>query len=92
MHDATAGDANMSKPYRIIIVDDELISRGFMEMLIKPLVGYEIAAALPYAKDVMLWCGEHQPPDLIIRLQLHPPAKGFCVYAKIAWTRCFYLY
>ena len=61
-----AGEADMSKPYKIIIVDDELISRGFMEMLIKPLKSYEIAAALPYAKDVMLWCEEHQPPDLII--------------------------
>ena len=66
MFDDTAGDACMSQLYKIIIVDDELISRGFMEMLIKPLVGYEIAAALPYAKDVMIWCEEHQPPDLIL--------------------------
>lgn len=56
----------MSKIYKVILVDDELISRGFMEMLIKPLLDYELAAALPYAKDVMLWCEEHQPPDLII--------------------------
>ena len=56
----------MSKPYKIIIVDDELISRGFMEMLIRPLKDYETAAALPYAKDVMLWCEEHQAPDLIL--------------------------
>lgn len=61
-----AGDAKLRKTNRIIIVDDELISRGFMEMLIKPLKKYQIEAALPYAKDVMLWCEEHQPPDLVI--------------------------
>lgn len=61
-----AGDTELKKTNRIIIVDDELISRGFMEMLVKPMKNYQIEAALPYAKDVMLWCEEHQPPDLVI--------------------------
>ena len=56
----------MSEHYRVVIVDDEMISRGFMEMLIKPSEVYEIAAALPFAADALVWCQEHDPPDLII--------------------------
>ena len=62
----TAGDADVSKPYRVILVDDEMISRGFMELLIKPSKDYEIAAALPYAREAVTWCAENEPPDLII--------------------------
>ena len=43
-----------------------MISRGFMELLIKPSKDYEIAAALPFASDALNWCQEHEPPDLII--------------------------
>ena len=56
----------MNTPCNVVIVDDELISRGFMEMLIRPLKNYRIAAALSYAKDVLLWCEQNEPPDLIL--------------------------
>ena len=56
----------MPKPYRVVIADDEMISRGYMELFIKPSIRYEIAAALPFAQDVLAWCGENPPPDLII--------------------------
>ena len=56
----------MDKPYKVIIVDDEMISRGFMELFIKPSKDYEVVAALPFAKDALLWCQQHTPPDLII--------------------------
>lgn len=56
----------MTKPYRVVIADDEMISRGYMELFIKPSKSYEIAAALPFAGDVVGWCAEHEPPDLII--------------------------
>ena len=29
-------NARMSEPYRVVIVDDEMISRGYMELFIKP--------------------------------------------------------
>ena len=56
----------MDKLYRVVIVDDEMISRGYMELFIKPSRRYEIAAALPFAKDVLAWCEENPLPDLII--------------------------
>ena len=56
----------MTRPFKVIIVDDELISRGFMELLIKPSKDYQIIAAMPFAKDALIWCQENEKPDLII--------------------------
>ena len=56
----------MAEPYRVVIVDDEMISRGYMELFIKPSRRYEIAASLPFAADALAWCRENGPPDLVI--------------------------
>ena len=37
-----------------------------MELFIKPSKRYEIAAVLAFARDVVSWCRENLPPDLII--------------------------
>lgn len=56
----------MEKAARVVIVDDEMISRGYMELFIKPSIKYEIAASLPFARDALEWCGKNELPDLII--------------------------
>ncbi len=56
----------MMEQYKVVIVDDEMISRGYMELFIKPSRRYEIAASLPFAGDALTWCRENTPPDLII--------------------------
>ncbi len=56
----------MPEPDKVLIVDDEMISRGYMELFIKPSKRYEIAASLPFASDALNWCRENPPPDLII--------------------------
>ena len=56
----------MNEPYKVVIVDDEMISRGYMELFIKPSRRYEIAASLPFAADLLAWCRENPPPDLVI--------------------------
>ena len=43
-----------------------MISRGYMELFIKPSRRYEIAASLPFAADLLAWCRENPPPDLVI--------------------------
>ena len=56
----------MTEPYSVIIADDEMISRGYMELFIKPSKRYRIAATLPFAQDVIGWCARNPLPDLII--------------------------
>ena len=61
---------------RILIVDDELISRGYMEMFIQPSPRYEIAASLPRAQDVVDFCREngilYRPEECFDYLQTLP--------------------
>ena len=52
--------------YRVMIADDETISRGYMELFVRASGRYEIAAALPLADDVLPWCEEHPLPDLVV--------------------------
>ena len=54
------------EPYKVLIADDEMISRGYMELFIRTSNRYEIAAALPYADDVFAWCEENPLPDLVV--------------------------
>ena len=49
-----------------MIVDDEMISRGYMELFIKPSKRFEVAATLPFASQAIKWCRTHEVPDLII--------------------------
>ncbi len=56
----------MNEVCRVFIADDEMISRGYMELFIKPSKRYEIAASLPFAADVLNWCRGNPLPDLVI--------------------------
>ena len=56
----------MERPARVVIVDDEMISRGYMELFIKPSKKYEIAASLPFARDALEWCAKNELPELVI--------------------------
>ena len=56
----------MAEKAKVMIVDDELISRGYMEMFIKPSKSYDVVAALPFAKDAITWCGKCGAPDLLV--------------------------
>ena len=58
----------MDERVSVIIVDDEMISRGYMELFIKPSRKYEVTASLPFASDALAWCRnrERDLPDLIL--------------------------
>ena len=56
----------MNEPIKVIIVDDEMISRGYMELFVKLNKNYEVVASLPFAKDAVEWCRTKGAPDLII--------------------------
>lgn len=56
----------MNQPVSVVIVDDQMISRGYMEMFIKPSRHYEVAASLPSAQDALNWCKNEPLPDLIL--------------------------
>lgn len=56
----------MRKSARVVVVDDDMISHGYLEMFIKPSRRYQIVACLSLADDLPDWCLENGPPDLIV--------------------------
>ena len=56
----------MEDEIKVVIADDEMISRGYMELFIKPSRRYTIVASLSSAQKVLEYCRESEPPDLVI--------------------------
>lgn len=56
----------MSERKSVVIVDDEMVSRGYMELSIQPSKSYTVAASLPTALAALDWLREHDAPDLLI--------------------------
>jgi DNA-binding NarL/FixJ family response regulator len=56
----------VAEQYRVVIVDDEIISRGYMELSIEPSRNYELAASLPSAEYALEWLADNGAPDLLI--------------------------
>ena len=50
---------------RVLVVDDQYISRSFFEIYVKTSRKYELAASLGSAESAVAWCAEH-PVDLVI--------------------------
>lgn len=55
----------MSERFRVVVVDDQYLARGFFEGLIRMSEKYELAASLSVADQAVDWCLDH-PVDLVI--------------------------
>lgn len=51
--------------YRVLVVDDQYVARGFFELQVSMTRRYELAASLANAEQAVSWCLEH-PVDLVI--------------------------
>ena len=56
----------LSERISVVIVDDEIISRGYMELSIEPSRVYEVEASLPSADSALEWLEDNSAPDLLI--------------------------
>ena len=56
----------MSDKARVLVVDDQNISRGFFEMYVRASVNYELAAGLRTAQEAVRYVDENKV-DLLIR-------------------------
>ena len=55
----------MSEKARVLVVDDQYVSRGFFELQVKMSNGYELVEALASAEKAVGYCRDH-PVDLVI--------------------------
>ena len=55
----------MAGKYKVLVVDDQYVARGFFELQVSMTRRYELAASLANAEQAVSWCLEH-PVDLVI--------------------------
>lgn len=55
----------MSEKTRVLVIDDQYVSRSFFELQVQMSENYELAASLANAEKAIAWCNEN-PVDLVI--------------------------
>ena len=55
----------MNDRVKVLVVDDQYISRGFFEMHVQMSKKYELACSMGSAESAIAWCASH-PTDLVI--------------------------
>ena len=56
----------MTERTNVVPVDDEIISRGYMELSIKCSKAFQLVASLPSASHMLEWLEQHELPGLLI--------------------------
>lgn len=70
------GDYSLSNKTRVIVADDQNISRGFFEMYIRAAAGYELEASLRTAKEAVDYLTEHDADLLILDVMMQDGIDG----------------
>ena len=66
----------MSNKTRVVVADDQNISRGFFEMYIRAAAGYELEASLRTAKEAVDYLTEHDADLLILDVMMQDGIDG----------------
>ena len=61
---------------RVIVADDQNISRGFFEMYVRAAVGYELAGGFRAAKEAVEYLDEHEADLLILDVMMQDGIDG----------------
>ena len=66
----------MSDKARVLVVDDQSISRGFFEMYVRASVNYELAAGLRTAQEAVRYVDENKVDLLILDVMMQDGIDG----------------
>jgi DNA-binding NarL/FixJ family response regulator len=66
----------MSDKARVLVVDDQNISRGFFEMYVRASVNYELAAGLRTAQEAVRYVDENKVDLLILDVMMQDSIDG----------------
>ena len=68
---------------RVIVCDDQNISRGFFEMYVRAAAGYELIAGLRTAREAVEYLDEHEADLLILDVMMQDGIDGLSAAAII---------
>ena len=73
----------MSDKARVLVVDDQNISRGFFEMYVRASVNYELAAGLRTAQEAVRYVDENKVDLLILDVMMQDGIDGLTAAGEI---------
>ena len=73
----------MSKRIRVVVADDQKISRGFFELYVRASTDYELAASLRRAQDAVTFVDENEADLLILDVMMEEGIDGLTAAARI---------
>ena len=66
----------MKEPIRVVVVDDQYISRGFFEMYVRASTRYVLAASLRTAQEAVEYADSHEADLLILDVMMQDGIDG----------------
>ncbi len=73
----------MGDKIRVVVADDQNISRGFFEMYVRASVNYVLAAGLRTAQEAVRYLDEHEADLLILDVMMHDGIDGLTAAAQV---------
>lgn len=77
----------MKDKIRVVVADDQNISRGFFEMYVRAAVGYELLASLRTAQGAADYLAGHEADLLILDVMMQDGIDGLTAAARIKAMR-----
>lgn len=77
----------MKDKIRVVVADDQNISRGFFEMYVRAAVGYELLASLRTAQGAADYLAGHEADLLILDVMMQDGIDGLTAAAQIKAMR-----
>ena len=78
---------SMRDKIRVVVADDQNISRGFFEMYVRAAVGYELLASLRTAQGAADYLAGHEADLLILDVMMQDGIDGLTAAAQIKAIR-----
>lgn len=73
----------MNDRIRVVVADDQNISRGFFEMYVRAAIRYELLAGLRTARDAVAYIDEHETDLVILDVMMQEGIDGLTAAAEI---------
>ena len=77
----------MNRKTRVVVADDQNISRGFFEMYIRAATGYELLSGFRTAQEASDYLNEHEADLLILDVMMQEGIDGLTAAAQIKKKR-----
>ena len=73
----------MDDRVRVVVVDDQRLTRMYVDLFVKSSTRYEVAASIPFAEDALVWCRENEAELVIMDVVMERGIDGMSAAARL---------